>query len=95
MNYKLRKASFSGFTGFGFTGKAVLNEPCQRELKSAPTRLGQYIMEMVESIVKGVLSIIQVHLPSADMSMIHRKPRGKTEAELAADLLLQRKRLRE
>ena len=41
---------------------------------------------MVESIVKGVLSIMQVHLPSADMSMIHRKPRGKTEAELAADL---------
>lgn len=63
-------------------GEATLLE----RIKSAPTRVGQYITEMVESIVKGVLSIIHVHLPSADMSMIHRKPRGKTEAELAADL---------
>jgi len=30
MNYKPEKASFSGFTSFGFTGEAVLDEPCQR-----------------------------------------------------------------
>lgn len=53
-------------------------------IKSAPARPGQYITEIVESIVKGVLSIIQMHLLGADMSMIHRKPRGKTEADLAA-----------
>jgi len=55
-------------------------------IKSAPTRLGQYITEMTEYIMQGVLSIVQVHLPDADMGMIRRKPRGKTEAELAADL---------
>ena len=60
-------------------------KPLER-IKSAPARLGQYITEMAESIVKGLLSIIQVHLPDADMGMIHRKPRGKTEAELAANL---------
>ena len=31
MNQKPEKASFSGFTGFDFTGETVLDEPCQRE----------------------------------------------------------------
>lgn len=54
-------------------------------IKSALTRLTQYITEMSESIVKGLLSIIQVHLLDMDMSMIRRKPRGKTDADSAAE----------
>lgn len=53
-------------------------------IKSALTRLGQFITEMAESTVKEVLSIIQVHLLDTDMSMIHRKPYRKTDADLAA-----------